>query len=137
MFDIISAILIAGLTMGALYALATIGLSLVWGSMGMLNMAHAAMLTLGGYAAFTFSSALGLPVFVGFAGAILVGAVAGGLLYFLIVRNLLKGDKPTFESSVMSPRTARSPAQRRWSIWWMRCSISKASAAIISACCGR
>jgi len=101
MFDIISAILIAGLTMGALYALATIGLSLVWGSMGMLNMAHAAMLTLGGYAAFTFSSALGLPVFVGFAGAILVGAVAGGLLYFLIVRNLLKGDKPTFESSVM------------------------------------
>lgn len=101
MFDILTAILIAGLTTGALYALATVGLSLVWGSMGMLNMAHAAMLTLGGYSAFTFSSALGLPVFFGFVGAIAVGAVAGGLLYVLIVRNLLNNDKATFESNVM------------------------------------
>ncbi|UPA27512.1 branched-chain amino acid ABC transporter permease [Shinella oryzae] len=101
MLDILTAILIAGLTTGALYALATVGLSLVWGSMGMLNMAHAAMLTLGGYSAFTLCTVLGLPVIVGFAGAILVGAVAGGLLYVLIVRNLLKTDKATFESNVM------------------------------------
>lgn len=101
MFDILTAILIAGLTTGALYALATVGLSLVWGSMGMLNMAHASMLTLGGYSAYTFSTALGLPAIVGFIGAIIVGAVAGGLLYILIVRNLLKNDKATFESNVM------------------------------------
>lgn len=101
MLDILTAILIAGLTTGALYALATVGLSLVWGSMGMLNMAHAALLTLGGYSAFTLCTVLGLPVIVGFAGAILVGAVAGGLLYLLIVRNLLKTDKATFESNVM------------------------------------
>ncbi|WLS11394.1 branched-chain amino acid ABC transporter permease (plasmid) [Shinella sumterensis] len=101
MLDILTAILIAGLTTGALYALATVGLSLVWGSMGMLNMAHAAMLTLGGYSAFTLCTVLGLPVIAGFAGAILVGAVAGGLLYVLVVRNLLKTDKATFESNVM------------------------------------
>ncbi|MCJ8150072.1 branched-chain amino acid ABC transporter permease [Shinella sedimenti] len=101
MFDILTAILIAGLTTGALYALATVGLSLVWGSMGMLNMAHAAMLTLGGYSAFTLCTVLGLPVIVGFAGAIVIGAVAGGLLYVLIVRNLLKTDKATFEANVM------------------------------------
>jgi branched-chain amino acid transport system permease protein len=101
MLDILIAILIAGFTTGALYALATVGLSLVWGSMGMLNMAHAAMLTLGGYSAYTFSTTLGLPVFVGFTGAIVVGAIAGGLLYILIVRNLLKNDKATFESNVM------------------------------------
>lgn len=101
MLDILTAILIAGLTTGALYALATVGLSLVWGSMGMLNMAHAAMLTLGGYSAFTLCTVLGLPVIVGFAGAILAGAVAGGLLYVLIVRNLLKTEKATFESNVM------------------------------------
>jgi len=99
--DILTSIIIAGITTGALYALATIGLSLVWGSMGMLNMAHAAMLTLGGYAAFTVSSALGLPFVVGFAGAILAGAITGGLLYLLIVRSLLKNDKGTFESNVM------------------------------------
>lgn len=101
MLDILMSIIVAGLTTGALYALATVGLSLVWGSMGMLNMAHAAMLTLGGYAAFTACSALGLPVVAGFAAAILVGAVAGALLYLLIVRNLLKNDKATFESNVM------------------------------------
>ena len=39
--------------------------------------------------------------------------------------------------SAMSPRTARSPGPRRSSIWSMRCSISKASAAIISASCAR
>jgi branched-chain amino acid transport system permease protein len=101
MLDILTSIIIAGLTTGALYALATVGLSLVWGSMGMLNMAHAAMLTLGGYAAFSLSSALGLPAVVGFAGAVLAGAVAGGLLYVFIVRNLLNNDKATFESNVM------------------------------------
>ncbi|PSJ65303.1 branched-chain amino acid ABC transporter permease [Kumtagia ephedrae] len=101
MLDILTSIIIAGLTTGALYALATVGLSLVWGSMGMLNMAHAAMLTLGGYAAFSLSSALGLPAVVGFAGAVLAGAIAGGLLYVFIVRNLLNNDKATFESNVM------------------------------------
>lgn len=99
--DILMSILVAGITTGALYALATVGLSLVWGSMGMLNMAHAAMLTMGGYAAFTVSSALGLPVVAGFAGAIVIGMIGGSLLYVLIVRNLLKNDKSTFESNVM------------------------------------
>ena len=101
MFDIFMSVLITGLTLGALYALATIGLSLVWGSMGMLNMAHAALLTLGGYVAFSVIVSLGLPLVAGFAGAIVVGAVAGGALYLLVVRNLLKNDKATFESNVM------------------------------------
>ncbi|TIN69619.1 MAG: hypothetical protein E5Y29_23280 [Mesorhizobium sp.] len=95
------AILVAGFTSGALYALATVGLSLVWGSMGMLNMAHAAMLTLGGYVAFTVITSLGLPVAIGFAGAIGAGALAGAILYFAIVRNLLQNDKSTFEANVM------------------------------------
>jgi branched-chain amino acid transport system permease protein len=99
--DILTSIVVAGLTTGALYALATIGLSLVWGSMGMLNMAHAAMLTLGGYVAFTATTALGLPPAIGFLAAILAGGVAGGLLYVLIVRSLLKSDKTVFEYNVM------------------------------------
>ncbi|MGR9147843.1 branched-chain amino acid ABC transporter permease [Rhizobium leguminosarum] len=101
MIDILSAVIIAGLTTGALYALATVGLSLVWGSMGMLNMAHAALLTLGGYVAFTVTTSLGLPVPVGFLAAVLAGALAGGLLYLLVARNLLGHDKANFEASVM------------------------------------
>lgn len=101
MVDILLSVLVAGLTSGALYALATIGLSLVWGSMGMLNMAHAALLTLGGYAAFTAVSSLGLPPALGLAAAVVAGGGAGAALYFLLVRLLLKAGKAEFESNVM------------------------------------
>lgn len=101
MTDIILSILIAGLTSGALYALATVGLSLVWGSMGMLNMAHAALLTLGGYVAYTVITTLGMPQPLGFLGAVAAGALAGAVLYGTVVRSLLKNDKGTFESNVM------------------------------------
>ena len=99
--DIIIAILVTGLTNGALYALATLGLSLVWGSMGMLNMAHGSMLALGGYMVFTMAVGLGLPVWTGFVAAAAAGAIFGGLLYFGVVRPLLKSGGPGFETSVM------------------------------------
>lgn len=101
MANVFMPILVAGLTMGALYALATIGLSLVWGSMGMLNMAHAAMLTLGGYVAFSAVVGVGLPMAAGVAAAIAVGALAGGAIHFLLVRNLLRSDRAMFESNIM------------------------------------
>jgi len=99
--DTFIAVLVSGLTNGALYALATLGLSLVWGSMGMLNMAHGAMLALGGYMVFTVSSALGLPIWIAIMTAAGAGALFGGLLYFCVVRPLLKAGGPGFETSVM------------------------------------
>lgn len=99
--DVIFAILVTGLTNGALYALATIGLSLVWGSMGMLNMAHGAMLTLGGYVVFSVATTLGLPVWLGVLAAALAGALCGMILYLTVVRSLLKSGGPGFETSVM------------------------------------
>ena len=95
------AILNAGLTNGALYALATIGLALVWGSMGMLNMAHGAMLALGGYAAYTAVTTLGLPAPLGVLGAVLAGGCAGAVLYAAVVRQLLGQSLATFETSVL------------------------------------
>ncbi|MEJ0093247.1 MAG: branched-chain amino acid ABC transporter permease [Methylocella sp.] len=95
------AILTAGLTNGAIYALATIGLSLVWGSMGMLNMAHGALLALGGYAAYSTVVTLGFPAPLGFVGAVVAGAIAGALLYATVVRQLLKQAAQTFETNVL------------------------------------
>lgn len=99
--DILIPVLVAGLTNGALYALATLGLSLVWGSMGMLNMAHGSMLALGGYMVFTMAVTLGLPIWTGFVAAAAAGAFFGGLLYIGVVRPLLKASGPGFETSVM------------------------------------
>jgi len=101
MASVVVAVLVAGLTSGAIYALATVGLSLVWGSMGMLNMAHAALLALGGYAAFTAVTTLGLPPVVGFVAAFAAGAAAGALLYVSIVRPLLRSAPAAFETNVL------------------------------------
>ena len=95
------AILTAGLTNGAIYALATVGLALVWGSMGMLNMAHGALLALGGYAAYTTVTTLGLPAPVGLIGAMLAGGAAGALLYATVVRQLLRHPVQVFETNVL------------------------------------
>ena len=40
--DVAIQIIASGLTLGAMYAVSTIGLSLVYGSLNMLNMAHGA-----------------------------------------------------------------------------------------------
>ena len=46
--DVVVQIIASGLTLGAMYAVSTIGLSLVYGSLNMLNMAHCALLSLCG-----------------------------------------------------------------------------------------
>jgi branched-chain amino acid transport system permease protein len=97
--DIFFAVLVSGLTNGAPYALATLGLSLAWGSMGMLNMAHGAMLALGGYVVFTTATPLGLPLWAGLLAA--AAAAFGALLHLLVVRPLLKHGGRGFETSVI------------------------------------
>ena len=57
--DIFLQIIISGITLGALYAVGTIALSLLWGTMGMMNLAHGAFIALGGYAAYWCMSVLG------------------------------------------------------------------------------
>lgn len=101
MMDIFFSIALSGLTSGAMYALATLGLSLVWGSMGMLNMAHGAMLTLGGYAAFAVVMQMGLPGPLGFVAALGAGALVGALLYMLVVKPLLRAEVASFETAVL------------------------------------
>ena len=92
-------ILVTGLTLGALYALATLGLSLVWAAVRMLNLAHGALLALGGYAAFTGATHFGLPGAPAFVFALLVGAVMGWMMFWSLVRPIL--DAPGFETNIL------------------------------------
>jgi len=94
-------VLVSGLTVGALYAIASIGLSLVWGALGVLNMAHGALLTLGGYVAYSVITASGQPALVGVLISVLVGAAMGGTIYLLVVRQILRQSKADFEANVM------------------------------------
>jgi branched-subunit amino acid ABC-type transport system permease component len=96
--DVVIQIIASGLTLGAMYAVSTIGLSLVYGSLNMLNMAHGALLALGGYICFYSMTALGLPGIVGVLATILVCGIVGLLIYVFTAAPLL--GSPQFETGV-------------------------------------
>ncbi len=82
-----------------MYALAAIGLSLVWGALGMLNMAHGALMTVGAYLCFWAVSRLGLPLAFGLPVALVGGAAMGAVIYLTCTRFLIR--RPQFENTVM------------------------------------
>ena len=92
-------ILVSGLTVGAMYAVSTISLSLVWGALNVLNMGQGAMLAAGGYIAYTAVMSLGLPIPIAIVFAVIVGALIGGAMYFLIFRFMI--GKEGFETNVI------------------------------------
>ena len=89
----------SGLNLGAMYAAAAIALALLWGALGMLNMAQGALLAIGGYASYSVVEFLGFPWWLGFPAAMVVGAVIGGILYFATVKWMY--DSPTFDTSIV------------------------------------
>ncbi|HWR84701.1 MAG TPA: branched-chain amino acid ABC transporter permease [Rhodoglobus sp.] len=71
--------LITGLRFGLMLALAAVGLSLVFGTTGLSNFAHAEMVTFGAVAALLMSQA-GVPIVLAAALAVALGAVFGFVL---------------------------------------------------------
>ncbi len=87
--EILIQILITGLTLGSMYALAAVGLSLIYGTLGMFNMAHGLFMTLGAYVAYSAATAIGIPLILGLLVAMGAGALIGVLTHLLIVRFML------------------------------------------------
>ena len=79
-----------GLLIGGLYGLAAAGLSLVFGVLKVLNVAHGELIMLGGYGAFWLVALLGLDAFASLAlvipGALLLGVVLYAALFGFVVR---------------------------------------------------
>jgi branched-chain amino acid transport system permease protein len=55
---------IGGILLGGLYAASALGFSLVWGVLGIVNLAHAALITMGSYLSFLIFTHLGLDPFL-------------------------------------------------------------------------
>lgn len=96
--DVIVQILASGLTMGAMYAISTIGLALVYGSLNMLNMSHGALLALGGYVCYFAMTHLGLHPVLGLAAAMLVCGLVGLGIYYVAAQPMLKS--ANFETQI-------------------------------------
>ena len=77
--------LINGLALGALLALISSGLTIIYGTLGVLNLAHGAMFMLGGYAGFAAYQATG-----SFLVAVVAGALAVMVLGIVMERVIIR-----------------------------------------------
>lgn len=92
-------ILVSGLTLGAMYAISTVSLSLVWGALNVLNMAQGALLTLGGYFAYAAVASLGFPPAMAVVMTVMLGGLVGLVMYLAVIRQML--DTEGFEVNVI------------------------------------
>src|SRR5204862_1348694 len=74
-----------GLVLGALLALISSGLTIIYGTLGVLNLAHGAMFMLGGYAGYAAFQATG-----SFLVALAAGTLAVGLLGLVMERVIIR-----------------------------------------------
>jgi branched-chain amino acid transport system permease protein len=84
--------LIQGLLLGGLYALYATGLSLIFGIMRLVNLAHGDLIVLGAFVILALSSALGIDTFVAFAIAVPAMFALGFALQWLLLNRTLGGD---------------------------------------------
>jgi branched-chain amino acid transport system permease protein len=74
-----------GLSIGTQYALISIGFTLIFGIMGVVNFAHGGFYILGGYFAYSLSHSLGLPYVAAVLLAMLGTGIAGYVIETLLV----------------------------------------------------
>src|ERR1700748_2030936 len=84
-------VIVGGLLLGAIYALFSSGLTLVWGMMNIVNFAHGDFVMLGMYVAFVVWTVFGAGPWVGAPLAMLVLATLGIVVYFGLIRDIMKG----------------------------------------------
>ena len=84
-------LLIDGALIGALFALAALGMALVWGVLGIVNVAQGELVMLGGYAGF-FLYRAGVPALLGVPIAAMALFVLGWLLYRAVVFRVVDQD---------------------------------------------
>lgn len=87
----------SGALSGSVYGLMAIGLTLIWGAVRLLNLAHGALYVVGAYAAWTVINVAGLPLAVAIPAAVVVAAVFGLAMHVLAIRPML--GRPGFDSA--------------------------------------
>ena len=87
--------LILGVLIGGLYGLAAVGLSLVFGVLKVLNVAHGELIMFGGYGAFWLFALLGLDPFASLLVVLPFSLLAGLGLYWALFGFVVRADEET------------------------------------------
>ena len=83
-------LIVNGIVVGSIIALAAIGLTMVYGVLNFANFSHADFLALGAYIAFVLNTVLGINILLSFFIAIAISGALGVLLDFLIWKPMRK-----------------------------------------------
>ena len=102
MFETLLQNIVSGVLVGSLYGLAALGLSLVFGVLRILNVAHGELIMLGGYAAFWFFSLYGIDPFVSLALVIVLLFLIGWILHRGLFSAVVKfGEEDRIKNSLL------------------------------------
>lgn len=85
--------IVSGILVGAIYGLAALGLSLAFGVLKILNVAHGELVMVGGYATFFMFTLLGIDPFLSMAVVFAMLVVLGLVLHALLFNRIIKLDE--------------------------------------------
>lgn len=89
-FEQLAGNLIQGFVLGAVYGMATMGLSLIFGVLKVVNVGHGAFIMVGGFVALSLFNALGIIPILAIPVALLLGLALGFIFYYTALRKLIK-----------------------------------------------
>ena len=82
--------LIQGLVLGAVYGMATMGLSLIFGVLKVVNVGHGAFIMVGAFITLWLFNVLGINPILAVPVAFIVGMGLGLLFYYIVIQRLIK-----------------------------------------------
>lgn len=92
--------LVAGVSLGSVYALVSVGFVTIYKATGVVNFAQGGFVMLGAYVAATLRMTLGLPFPIAIMGAMVAMALLGAVVERLVLRPLV--GKPVFSVTMVS-----------------------------------
>ena len=90
LFELLIGNLIQGLVLGAVYGMATMGLSLIFGVLKVVNVGHGAFIMVGAFVTLWLFKAFGISPIFAVPVAFVVGMGLGLLFYYTTIKRLIK-----------------------------------------------
>lgn len=92
--------LVNGLTVGSTYSLIALGYTLIFGVLGIINMAHGQVFIFGSFVGLILMTSFDMPIAVAFLASIVVSGILGLILEFTAMRPLRKKNVPHLASLI-------------------------------------
>jgi branched-chain amino acid transport system permease protein len=85
----LAASLLDGVLVGAVYGLAAMGITFIWGVMDVVNLTHGAMIVAGMFGVYLLVAATGMPAYAALAPVLVAGFLAGVALYWIAIHRMI------------------------------------------------